>query len=135
MDVAGVGSIVLHLNAEAEPRVCTAIAALVRAGAYTGARLARAAHAISLSFAEERPRPRLEPRRVTHSHFARGSIGWSWSKTPADGNGELFVTLDRVEGLDAAYQEIGHVIGAGVALLDGLPIISSMRVVSGRAIA
>ena len=118
MQLSGVAEpIVLSFDREAEPDVVGRISELVDAGAYLGARLKSASYWLALELAAAPAPRRVEPRRVRHSKFDAGSVGWSWEKTPGDGRGEFFVTRDRQDGLDSSYQMIGHVAGGLAALL------------------
>ncbi len=118
MRLSGIAEpILLSFDREAEPDVASRISELVDAGAYLGARLKSASYWLALELAAAPVPRRVEPRRVRHSRFESGSIGWSWEKVPSDGRGEFFVTRDRQDGLDSGYQLIGQVVGGLPALL------------------
>lgn len=119
--LSGVTPIRLSFNREAEPVAVGRIAQLVEARAYDGATLQLTPYWLALHFGADveiaPPKERIELRRVVHSKFIAGSIGWSWEKVAVDGRGEWFITLERVDGLDSPYQVVGEVTAGLEALL------------------
>ena len=134
--LAGVDQVVtLTFDAESEPVICRRIGELADAGAYDGAALRSKAWWLQLELPADATRAlgrtAVEPRRIRHSKFDAGSIGWSWEKVPSDGRGEFFITRTRQDALDSAYQQIGAVVG-GLGALLALPIIPAAQL-RGRA--
>lgn len=122
MRLAGAAEpIVLSFDREAEPAVVGRIEELVDLGAYDGARLRVKPATAAVELAADPAPRRVEPRRIRHSQHKVGAIGWSWSKTPGDGNGEFYIVRRDEPGYDAAYQTIGAVVG-GLQVLLGLPV-------------
>ena len=99
---------------------------MVDAHAYAGAVLTRKAGWVALTFPGAVTAPRMELRRIKQSKFDRGSIGWSYSTSPSRGVGEPFFTLNRQDGLDALYQEVGHVV-EGIERLEALRVVPMAR--------
>jgi len=128
--IAGVGEFALEIDAADEPQVAARIAELVDAGAYDGGEVRKLAYWLTIGLGRPAEPRKVSPRRIRHSKFEAGSIGWAWSKTPGDGDGSLFVTLHRQMGLDAPYAEIGRVV-AGLELLEAMAPISQ-RVTRGK---
>ncbi len=120
MVIRGVAEpIELEFDTESEPLAVARIADLVRRCAYDDAvlRVKPAWLALELPPGSVGPsKAPIELRRIRHSKFSEGSIGWSWAMTPSDGRGEFFITFDRQDGLDSYYQEVGK-ITAGMAHL------------------
>lgn len=120
--------VTLEFDTEAEPDVVARIAEMIKSGAYVGAEIKSRTWWLALELGRADPNHRrVEPRRVKHSAFGPGSIGWSWERVASDGRGEIFVTRERMDGLDASYAEIGRVT-AGLEALLALPVIPDRRI-------